>query len=153
MPPTGHKIISIIVPPTPKRWAGWSLRPKLKNNGACWSIRDFIVVDKKLRYLWNNESLVSGEQGCRHRNNKTIPLHAVRCPQHSEHSLGWRHQLVLGSHAAASRWAGRRQWDTGDSFPVESTLPLSWARPLHCTLGLYRSQKRTGKGQETGKIW
>ena len=112
----GHKIISIIVPPTPKRWAEWSLRPKLKNNGACWSIRDFIVVDKKLRYLLDIERLISGEQCCRHRNNKTIPLHAV--------SPTFRTQPRLAASISA-RITRCSQQMGGDSETRETVFQLS----------------------------
>ena len=144
----GHKIISIIVPPTPKRWAEWSLRPKLKNNGACWSIRDFIVVDKKLRYLWNNESLVSGEQGCRHRNNKTILLHAV--------SPTFRTQPRLAASISAritrcsQQMGGAETARHGRQFSswVNTGIVLGQAATLHT--GIIQEPK---KGTERARIW
>ena len=73
----------------------------------------------------------------------TRPSHYMRCPQHSEHSLGWRHQLVLGSHAAASRWAETARHGRQFSSWVNTSIVPGQAATLHC--GIIQDPKKDRK--------
>ena len=100
-------------------------------------------MDKKLRYLWNNESLVSGEQGCRHRNNKTIPLHAV--------SPTFRTQPRLAASISAritrcsQQMGGAETARHGRQFSswVNTSIVPGQAATLHC--GIIQDPKKDRK--------